>query len=463
MKEIEEKKFKENENANKVRNYKKAVVGLTIATSILGASTVGLGIAYGITQSQASSYSLELENIYKKNYFELVDTVNTVDTKISKLLASDNETYKAKTLNEISQGAKEMQSSIAALPLTGENIIQSVRFINQLSGYTQVLEEKMAKGGTLTESDLNTLSELHDSLTEMKRYLNRMSQKMMYGYSIIEASSRMNGDYDEFSLDFAQIKTDDTDYPTMIYDGPFSDSVVNQKIKGLAGDEISKEEVYKKIDGLFKNVSNLKYQGQTNGKFATYNYTLLNSNNQKLYVQATKIGGNVLTVSGNVESSTKNISSAQAEKIAKDFAKANGVKDATVVWTEDLNSQCYFNIAPKIDGVVVYPELVKVKVDLENGDVVGYDAIAYWTNHTQRKIAKAGLNVETAKANVDSSFNIKDSRLVLAPLEYNREVLCYEFECERNGATYYIYFNASTGVEENILKVVKTEDGSKLM
>lgn len=459
----ENKKFQENEKENKIRHYKNAVIGLTIATSILGASTLGLGIAYGITQSQASSYSLELENIYKKNYYELVDSVNTVDTKISKLLASDNEDYKAKTLNEISQGAKEMQSNIAALPLSGDNVLQSVRFINQMSGYTQILEEKMAKGGTLTESDLQTLSDLHDSLTEMKRYLNRMSQKMMYGYNIMEASSRINGDADEFTLDFAQIKADDTDYPTMIYDGPFSDSVVNQKVKGLSGNEMSKEEVYKNIDGIFKNVSNLKYQGQTNGKFATYNYTMLNSDNQKLFVQATKIGGNILTVSGNVDSTTKNITSEQAEKIATDFAEANGVKKATVVWKEELNSQSYFNIAPKQNGIIIYPELVKVKVDMENGDVIGYDAITYFTNHTERNLSGNVMDSELAKVNIDSSFTVVGSRLVLAPLDYNREVLCHEFECERNGSTYYIYFNASTGIEENILKVVKTEDGSKLM
>ena len=46
---------------------KNAIIGLAIATGILGATTVGLGVAYGISMSQATSYSLKLENIYKKN------------------------------------------------------------------------------------------------------------------------------------------------------------------------------------------------------------------------------------------------------------------------------------------------------------------------------------------------------------------------------------------------------------
>ena len=457
-------KNQENRNEKNKTNKgsKGAIIGF-VATGILGATTLGLGIAYGITQGQASGYSMQLEKIYKKNYYELVDSVNSSDMQISKLLASDNEDYQAKMLSEISQNAKEMQSSIAALPLTGENILESVRFINQMSGYSKTLEDKVSKGGSLTEQDLKTLNDMHESLTEMKRYLNHLSNKMLHGYSILEASSRMNGEYDEFTLDFAQVKTDDADYPTMIYDGPFSDSVVNQKVKGLSGSEMSKEDVYKRIDEIFKNVSSIKYQGQTDGRFNTYNYTLTNSDGQKLYVQATKIGGHVLTVSGSVESDVKNISKEQAEKIALDFAKENGVEDATIVWDEILKSQAYFNIAPKQNGIILYPDLVKVKIDMEKGDVIGYDSIAYWTNHTDRTLSNALISFDKARENINDSFNIKNERLCLSPLDYNREVLCLEFECERNGSTYYIYLNAQTGKEENILKVVKTDDGSKLM
>ena len=266
---MKEKKTENREN--KLHHYKSAVIGLSIATGILSATTLGLGIAYGVTQSQANNYSLQLENIYKKNYFELVDEVNNVDMKVSKLLASTSDTYQAKMLSEVAQSAKNMQSNIASLPLYSDNVLESVRFINQMSGYTQTLQDKIAQGGSLSSEDIQTLNEMHESLTEMKRYLNEMSAKMMSGYSIMEASKHSDGDYDEFSLDFAGIKTVGTDYPTMIYDGPFSDSVVNSQIKGLKGSLVTKEDVYNKIDKLFKNVSNIKFEDETDGKFSTYN------------------------------------------------------------------------------------------------------------------------------------------------------------------------------------------------
>ena len=158
-----------------------------------------------------------------------------------------------------------------------------------------------------------------------------------------------------------------------------------------------------------------------------------------------------------------NISFEQAQKIAIDFAKENDVEDASVVWSEELDSQAYFNIAPKQRGIILYPDLVKVKIDMENGNVIGYDSMAYWTNHAERNLGTAKVSKESARAEVDDSFETNDGRLVLAPLDYNREVLCWEFECQRNVSTYYIYINAESGIEENILKVVETSDGSKLM
>ena len=166
--------------------------------------------------------TFKLEAVYKKNYYELADNVNSCDTNISKLLASQSEDFRAKMLNEISQSAKEMQMSIAALPLSNDGILQCVKFINQMSGYTETLEKKIEEGGDLSSEDLAVLEEMHETLNEMKEFLNDMSNRMIAGYSIIQSSRQMGGDIDNFTWEFTQISS--TEYPTMIYDGPFSDA-----------------------------------------------------------------------------------------------------------------------------------------------------------------------------------------------------------------------------------------------
>ena len=452
-------KIENDRKAGKISKFKSAVVGLSLAVAILSVTTLGLGVAYGVTQDKVDAYGTQLESVYQKNYYELVDNVNNADMEMSKLLNATNSAYQKKMLTEIASASKNMQNNIALLPLTGEDVLESVRFVNQLSGYTTILEEKLANGEDLTEEDLAMLQELHIALISMKDNLNDISMNMRDGYSILTASNEMNGDLNVFTVDFNKIKANDVDYPTMIYDGPFSDSVVNKKIKGLNGQEVTSEDAGAVLGKVFKDISSYTYNGKTEGKFETYNFDVMTSDNQELYAQVTIQGGHVLTVSGQNASDVKNFDMATGEKIALEFAKANGVENPEIVWSEELNNQAYFNITPKENGIILYPDLVKVKVDLEYGNVIGYDAISYYTNHTDRNLGSAS----DVTVSLPSGFTVITKRLVLAPLDYNREVLCYEYQCEKEGITYYFYFNAKTGEEENILKVVETTDSSKLM
>ena len=134
-----------------------------------------------------------------------------------------------------------------------------------------------------------------------------------------------------------------------------------------------------------------------------------------------------------------------------------------VVWSDVIGDDAFINLAPVIDGVIIYPDLVKVKVDLTKGNVLGFEASSYYMNHVDRKIMPTRITQSVAKAKLYSGLKVKDARLALIPLEYDKEVLCYEFICTMNGNTYYVYINAVNGAEENILKVIQTDNGNLLL
>ncbi len=447
-----------------VKKKNKAVIGLSIATGVLALSTIGLGVGVAISQSQAMSYRGDLESVYQKSMYELVDSVNNTETKLAKVLSSDGSAYQKKMLLEVSKNTNEAQGYISSLPLSQSDIQETVKMVNQISGYTSTLAEKLSTGGTLTESEMDTLADIHQNIVQMKQELNTLSRKMENGYNLMDESLDFDGDMNMLTQELEKMHDVDVDYPTMIYDGPFSDSVVSAQIKGLSGANINQDEALERINSSFKNLSSVEFENQTSGRFETFNFRATNSDDENLYIQVTKIGGHILTVSGAGNSDREvEVNYDQAKKIALDFAKSNGIEEGEVVWTDTIYDQTYFNIAPVENGVVIYPDLVKVKVDLTSGTVVGYDGTTYFTNHTERNLGAVLFSKESAQKGVPSGFEITLSRLALVPLEYNREVLCWEFECERGEDVYYFYFNAKTGEEENILKVIKTDDGSKLM
>lgn len=443
---------------------KSVVIGLSVAVGVLGLSTIGLGIAYGCMANTTNDYAIQLENVYQKNLYDLVESVNNTETKLSKILVSNSSTYQKKLLAEIAQNSELAENSIASLPISQNSLADSVKFINQMGGYTQTLADQISQGKNLSSQDLNTLSKLQQSVNDMKAQINKFVKKVQQNYSILDQSFNLDGDFNNFTIEISKIKGEGVDYPVMIYDGPFADSTLDKTVKGLKGDTLTEQECQKEVEKCFKNCAEISYSGEINSRFETYTYHVTNSDSQVLFVQVSKVGGHVITVSGQGSTSgVKNITEEDAKNIALDFAKQNGVENPQIVWIESVNNHIYLNIAPTENDIILYPDLVKVKVDMASGTVIGYDATNYFINHIPRALKKTGHNANEFKSNLPKDMTVKNQRLVLAPLDYNREVICFEYECEKEGATYYFYLNAENGEEENVLKVIQTDDSSKLM
>lgn len=438
---------------------------LIIVTIILSIAVVALGILYGISLSSLNNFQTSLENVYQKNFYELVDEVNNVETKLNKVLASNSNTYRSKLLKEVSKNASEAQTRLNMLPYSINGLSDTISFVNQLSGYTETLAKNLDKGEKIDEKDQETLEKVYESVVNIKKSLNSMSKQMWEGYNITSSSLKLDGDYNSLTSDMSAMNGEDIEYPTMIYDGPFSDSQVNKEVKGLNFSEVSMETAKNNLGKILTNISvdNLKFNGESSGHFQTYDFSYEDENGVYTFAQVTKKGGKLLTLSSQNIYKTKKLELANAEKIALDFAKKAGIESMKVVWSDVVGDDAFINLAPVIDGVIIYPDLVKVKVDLTKGDVLGFEASSYYMNHVNRKILPARITESVAKAKIYSGLYVKDSRLALIPLEYGEEVLCYEFICSMNGNTYYVYINAVNGAEENILKVIQTDNGNLLM
>ena len=170
-----------------------------------------------------------------------------------------------------------------------------------------------------------------------------------------------------------------------------------------------------------------------------------------------------MTISGAGELGQASIDDTGAKNIALEFAKLNGIENGQVVWSDTIENDIYFNIAPTQNSIILYPDLVKVKVNLVSGTVVGYDATAYFTNHTDRSLSKGNLTLEEGESKVPEKFTASLTRFALVPLDYNREVVCVEVQAEDGESTFYFYYNVTSGVLENVLKVIETDNGNLLL
>ena len=117
------------------------------------------------------------------------------------------------------------------------------------------------------------------------------------------------------------------------------------------------------------------------------------------------------------------------------------------------------NYAYEQDGVIMYPDLIKVKVALDNGEILGIETTGYLNNHTERNLSNVKITKEEAKKTLNKQLNIESEGLAYIPTEWRTEILCYEFKGKVNDTEFLVYINAENGREEDILVIKDTTNG----
>ena len=193
------------------------------------------------------------------------------------------------------------------------------------------------------------------------------------------------------------------DYPTLIYDGPFSDHMTTAKARGLTGEEIDAEAARKKAEEFFgkdKTVEVTELGQNDNGPIKTFDFEVKlkdAAEDETVYISVTRKGGHINWMLNN--------RAVNEEKLDMDKAKAAGIKFLKEKGFDSMEDTYYLkedntatiNYAYRQDDVTMYPDLIKLKIALDNGEVIGMEAKSYLTNHTERDIPEPSITMEEAR------------------------------------------------------------------
>ena len=431
------------------------VVAVVVVFAILvGLLTVG----FVTTTNNLANVSGSLESAYQRNFFELTSDVNDIEVTLSKALISNDKEQQRKLFYKLYEQCNVAQNSLSRLPLKHESINQTTRFVNQMGGFSYYLFDKLNNGESVSEQDYKSLQELYTLCVKVQQIVNEYAYQIQNNYSILKDINMKDS---KFKSTFTSMQETGRDYPTLIYDGPFSDSVINKEVKGLTGEDYNLEQVNNMLEELFKgyNVKRIDYKEETQGTISTYNFNMTLENGHEYYLQVAKKGGIIITISGYQKSINDNLSLLECETKAEEFAKMLELKDLKAVWSTKINNVAYVNLTTVTNDTIIYPEMIKVKINCDSGEIIGWDARSYAYNKQERTNTRPTKTASEARQKVSSLLTIETEKKALIPLDYNREVLCYEFKCTYNNYTYYVYINADTLKEENVLRIIDTKDG----
>ena len=437
---------------------------------VLGAIVVGVGV---FTYKREQDIKQLSENSYNMAFFELVDYVQNVEAYLAKSLISTTPEHGAATLTHLWREAGLAQSYLSALPIESVELENTSKFLNQVSDYSYSLSRKNIYNESLTEEDLNNLANLHELSIELKNTLTQLSNDMndgriTWGELTKKGSVAFAQQVSNISKDsFSNLEENFHEYSGLIYDGAFSEHMTNPERLGLTGDDIDEEkakQIAKEYLGSDR-IEEITSNGfSENGNIPSYDfYVKLKNDKNDVSLSISKKGGHIVFSNYNRDIDVETISEEQANEIGKKFLNEKGFPNMKETYYLKQQGVVTINYAYNKNGITMYPDLIKLKIALDNGEVLGIETTGYLNSHKERNIPNIKISKEEAKKTLNKNLQIESESLAVIPTEFKTELLCWEFKGKVNGLDFLVYINAENGREEDILLIQNTPDGTLTM
>jgi len=413
-----------------------------------------------------------MDNLYQKSFYEMVGSVGNIETQLSKLMISDDQGQNIMMLSEIWRHADNAQTNLGQLPLSHLSLERIQKFLNQLGDYCYYLIKKAGEGKPLTVEEMDNLRQLHNSCVRLNNDLRVLENRINEGgVKFEEIHLKGNRQADEVSEDiitrqFTKIEQVGMEYPRLIYDGPFSETVLQGKKVSLTGKAVTQAEANQiAVSFVGKDrVKEVKSSSEGKGDIETWGvYIETRDQESPIYVSVSKKGGKVINMVGDAGKQKARMSIEDARKQGQKLLEERGFPGMTPTYQQYYDGIAVINYAYEEDGIIFYPDLIKVKLSLEDGRLLGFEAMNYWIAHKERKLDEPKLSLEEAEKLVSGEMNIKSSRLAVIPTDSGGERLCYEFRGTFGNENFIVYIDAYTGEEADILKIIDTENGNLVL
>jgi len=428
------------------------------------------------TQRRARATENALEASYQRAFFDLLKNMENLDTLLGKSLASGSSGQRIMSLTSVWHEAENARANLANMPVGMVNMMRSQQYLAQLGDYCYVLAEKQARGLELEAEEWQQLAQLHEQTREIHAGLREIMAGIgeegfqWRSFASLSRNKKLTPRAQSIADGFSKLDEKLRDQaPTLTYDGPFSDHIEEQEPKGLTGERISEAQAREIALEFLELAGEAGYKigeiRKTRGRIPAYSLTIEREgeNRGQIALDVSQQGGHVVWMLNSRLPRESKLSLTEALARAEDFLAQRGLARMVPTGTIREGNRLSVSFAAQEDGVIIYPDLIKVTVALDDGEIIAYDAMGFLMAHHKRDLPQPKLTPEEAEKKVSRQMEVQRTRLAVIPMSNLEEKLCYEVRGKVNGDTYLVYINAVTGDEEKILQLVETEAGTRAM
>lgn len=435
------------------------------AGSFAAALLLVLGVSTYQNWHRAEIAERHLEYQYLKGIEDLGTYLENIQNTLTKSMYAGTSQTMDSLAAKLRQESGYAKECLGALPVGSLHLEKTYKYLSQVGDYATALSRKVDSGQALT-------AEEHENLSKMRDYADQFLQNVLVTEDamrtgtlsfdevqkeVIETAAEPSEYYLVDGINQVEEETL-TDYPTLIYDGPFSDHVLSKKPAMLEGaPEISRLEARK----IAANACGVKEEELQDDTDEEGNMPAWCFQTQDKTIAVTKQGGLISYYIDSRNPTQESKSPKECIASAQQFLENLGITSMTYTYYEAKGHALTVNFAHQEGDVTCYTDLVKITVAMDNGQVIRYDGRGYITNHRTRPDLTPAVTESQAAEVLSPLLTVSGAKLAVIPTQDAQEALCYEFDCSSTvGEHVLVYVNALTGAEQQILILYTDENGT---
>lgn len=392
-----------------------------------------------------------LEGTYLSAMSASAEGLQSLTLTLEKLLMSQDAAQQAALIHTVSLTTDEVRHCLTALPLSHRSMAPTLSFLTALrSSADQLLPTLLEQ--PLQEEDRQELSARLAACTRLsgqwalaRRAMAENGATLLSNTSVfIEEPSAQRNPLESISRLDGLADAGEADPP--VARGLPDNQVTREEARALARTLADGQQIIDVLDAP-----------DTSGAMPAYGFTVQTEDVQ-LNVEMTVSGGRPLWMMPETASFAVTRTPEECETAALGYLERHGFGPAEAVHRQSYDGLYVVTLAPLLDGVLLYPDLITLQVRMDTLDVVGLEARSYWQNHGARSLPAPALTADEILAKASGDAQVASPRLCLIPWQ-GEERLCWQLTAASGGDTYLIYLDGSTGREVTIRKLIPLENG----
>lgn len=436
------------------------------------------------------------EASYRRAFHELLFNAEQLDSRLGQLLVANTRPMIMRGLEEVRVQAHQAHANLNQLPLATTPLPQLSLYLGRLNDFTRELSVKVRDGGRLEEKDWAALRDLRDraavataQLNDLRQFLaaGRMNWNSLHRYS--EATYDGDGkdpvltrlgalDGEMGSRGESSPRGESGEPPA---EGPWRNK---PKVWLMGRPEISAQEAEAAARRFLADQlppgAPLRLVAQAGGQWSSYRFEADipprpggdtrppavagartpaaggtqagRPQRRTLRIDVARRGGEITWALADRRVLAQRISPEQAREIAERYLRSKNYPDMVFSSYEEYDNRDIglVTFVYRQGDTLIYPDAIRVRVALDDGEVLGMTANAYVTNHRRRDLPSPALSEAQARQRVSPRLQVISVQKAVINDEAGDEVLVYEVRARAGDEVYKVFVNARTGDEERI-------------